>query len=97
MTHTEIVSNRYSGRNRIQRQDVYYNKSDDLYSLGNLYRQLESVLTQIEAKLERGEDVTQLRIEETKLREGIAQREEYIAGYPEENEENNGNDGGSNE
>lgn len=78
----EVISNSYSGRNRVQNQNAIYEKSDDLYELANLQRRYENIIRQIEQAIEEGKDTERLLEEKVRIEDAMETQQGYVDGYP---------------
>lgn len=77
---TKLVNVRYEDGKRIATQEVAHSKSDDLFTLANLQRRLESILSLI-AEPPAGYDAARLEAEKADIVKEMELIEGYIAGY----------------
>lgn len=82
------VSTSYENGRRIEVHHLIYEKSDDLFTLANLYRRREVLARQLE-EAEEGESTENLREEIASLDLEITAQESVVSGYnTESNAEN---------
>lgn len=78
----EIIGNTYADGKRIATQKVTYDKSDDLFALANLQRQLENIETHI-AEASTETDIEVLLSEKQRIATEVAAQAEIVNGYEE--------------
>lgn len=77
---TEIVGNTYENGKRVSNQRVYYDKSDDLFTLANLQRNYENICTQLD-DCQDSDRKERLAREKTRLESELEAQETLISGY----------------
>lgn len=76
----EIIGNAYADGKRTATQKVTYDKSDDLFALANLQRQLENIETHI-AEATPETDIEVLLTEKQRIAAEVAAQTEIVNGY----------------
>lgn len=76
----EITGNIYENGKRVQLQRVFYEKSDDLYTLAHLHQRLERVRRNIDAATTESQ-LEALQAEKAKIEADIAEVQGYVDGY----------------
>ena len=84
----EISSISYENGKRVAMQKVTYDKSDDLFTLADMQRQLEALIRQREANEANGKSSSRLQEEIDKLTSDIAFQQNIIDGYNDISTEN---------
>lgn len=77
---TEIVGNTYENGKRVSSQRVYYDKSDDLFTLANLQRNYENICAQLD-DCQDSDRRERLAREKTRLESELEAQETLISGY----------------
>lgn len=84
MTKTEIISNTYENGKRISMRRVTIDRSDDLLTLANIYRQIENLAARI-AETTDEKQIEVLAAERNRLTQAAAEQQTIVDGYDSEN------------
>jgi len=80
---TEIISNEYQNGSRVCTQRVTYTKSEDLYMLANLQRQLEMLTNDLQNATDE-QQIAHLRVRLEACERDLQIQWDYVNGYGDE-------------